>query len=257
VQTLFDLIPLVFPDPALSAERRRWRVLGHRYRNAARVIAISRYTADEGIRLLDLDPARVVVAHLGVDPIFSPDGTEPDSDPPYLLMVSEYSLRKGYREGLQVIAALADLGYPHRLKIAGRIAPWVKPAVAAVVEAAPRPDRVDLEGFVPDLAALYRRADVFLGSSRYEGFGLPALEAMASGTPVVAFANSSTPEIVGDGGILVSDGIVPALVGAVRSVLDDPSKRNEVRERGLERAKCFTWQRCADLHAEVYRDTDS
>jgi alpha-1,3-rhamnosyl/mannosyltransferase len=80
---------------------------------------------------------------------------------------------------------------------------------------------------------------------------------MASGTPVVAFANSATPEIVGDGAILVPDGNVPALVRAVRSVLDDPAKRNEVKERGLERAKFFTWQRCADLHAEVYRDTDS
>jgi glycosyltransferase involved in cell wall biosynthesis len=244
---------LVYADPALAAERRRWRVLGPRYRKAARIIAISRYTADEGIRLLGLDPGRIVVAHHGVDPAFSPDPAESDEHPPYLLMVSEYSARKGYSEALQVIGALADLGYPHLLRIAGRIAPWVKPAVMGLVDTAPRRDRVDLLGFVEDLPGIYRRADVFIGSSRYEGFGLPALEAMASGTPVVAFANSATPEVVGDGGLLVADGDIPAMVKAVRSLLDDRAKWEEVRLRGLERARQFTWQRSVELHREVYR----
>jgi glycosyltransferase involved in cell wall biosynthesis len=253
VQTLHDVIPLVYPDPALAAERRRWRVLGHRYRRASRVIAVSRYTADEAIRLLDLDAARVVVSHHGVDPVFVPDGTEPDDDPPYLLMVGEYSLRKGYREAFEVIAALADRGYPHRLKIGGRIAPWIAPAVTAAVESALRPDRIDVLGFVHDLPGTYRRADLFLCPSRYEGFGLPVLEAMASGVPIVAFANSAIPEVVGDGGLLVPDGDISAMVDAVQSLLDERSRREDLRSRGLQRASHFSWERCAAVHADVYR----
>ncbi len=253
VQTLHDLIPLVYPDPGLAAERRRWRVVGRRYRNADQVIAVSRYTADEAIRLLDLDPARIIVSHHGVDAAFYPDETAPDDDPPYVLIVGEYSLRKGYGEAFEMIAALADLGYPHRLKVGGRIAPWVAPAVTAAVEHAPRPDRIDVLGFVDDLPDAYRRADVFLSTSRYEGFGLPALEAMASGTPVVAFANSAIPEIVGDGGLLVPDGDVPAMVDAVRSLVDNRSRRDEIRLSGLHRAEQFSWERSAALHAEAYR----
>jgi alpha-1,3-rhamnosyl/mannosyltransferase len=108
-------------------------------------------------------------------------------------------------------------------------------------------------GFVDDLADTYRRADIFISTSRYEGFGLPAVEAMASGTPVVAFANSAIPEVVGDGGLLVPDGDVPAMVDAVRSLLDDRSRREDVRSRGLERAKHFSWERCGAVHADVYR----
>jgi glycosyltransferase involved in cell wall biosynthesis len=244
---------LVYPDPGLAAERRRWRVVGRRYRKATRVIAVSRYTADEAIRLLDLDPARIIVSHHGVDPAFTPDDTPPDDDPPYLLMVGEYSLRKGYREAFEVIAALADRGYPHRLKVGGRIAPWVAPVVTGAVDRAPRPDRIDVLGFVDNLPDAYRRADLFLSPSRYEGFGLPALEAMACGAPVVAFGNSAIPEVVGDGGLLVPDGDVPAMVDAVRSLLDDRSRREDVRWRGLERARQFSWARSAAVHADIYR----
>jgi glycosyltransferase involved in cell wall biosynthesis len=107
--------------------------------------------------------------------------------------------------------------------------------------------------FVDDLASVYRRADVFLYTSRYEGFGLPALEAMASGTPVVAFANSAIPEVVEDGGLLVPDGDVRAMVDGVRSLMDDRSRRDEIRSRGLERAKQFSWDRSVAIHADVYR----
>jgi glycosyltransferase involved in cell wall biosynthesis len=246
-------LPLVFEDPELAGERRRWLRHAPRYRRAAAIAAISRHTAEVGIATLGLDPARVEVIPHGVSPQFIPAATPAHDDPPTVLMVGEYSRRKGYPEAFAAISALAELGYPHRLRVTGRIAPWVAPTLQTLRRGAAAPDRIELLGFVPDLVAAYQRAEVMIMTSRYEGFGLPILEAMACGTPVVAFANSAIPEVAGDAGLLVPDGDVAALVSAVRSVLDDPSRRAELSARGVERARAFSWDRCAVAHAELYR----
>jgi glycosyltransferase involved in cell wall biosynthesis len=252
VQTLLDVIPLVLDHPDLSALRARWKRFGPRYARADAVIAISAHAAAEGIRLLGLDPARVTVAPLGVDPLFTP-GPPPAAEPPYLLVVGEYSRRKGFDRAFAVIDELADRGYPHHLKVAGRVHDWGRDEVLALRAASRHPERIELCGFVPDLAAAYRGASAVLVTSRYEGFGLPALEAMATGTPVVAFANTAITEVATGGGIVVPDGDVTAMAGEVRRLLDDPDWAGEWRERGAARASSFTWERTAATHAEVYR----
>jgi glycosyltransferase involved in cell wall biosynthesis len=251
VQTLHDVIPLVFDDPELEVERGRWRRHAVRYRRADAIVAVSRYSADVGISTLGLDPKRVEVIHHGIDVAFRPGGGR-DERSEHLLLVGEYSRRKGYAEAFAVIASLGELGYPHRLWVSGRIAPWVKPAVDAVVAAAPAPARIELLGYVDDLVAQYQRAQVLIMSSRYEGFGFPVLEAMACGTPVVAFANSSLSEVVGDAGILVADGDVSAMTQAVRSLLDDAQRWEDYSARGVERVKQFSWQKSVDAHAELF-----
>lgn len=255
VQTLFDVIPLVLDDPDLAALRRRWRRFAPRYRRADAVIAISRSAADDGIRLLGLDPARLEVAHLGVGPEFHPGPTAADA--PYLLVVSDFSLRKGFAEAFEVVARLAERGHPHRLRVAGLVQPWARDDLAATLAAARRPDLVDHLGFVDDLPALVRSASLFLSTSRYEGFGLPALEAMASGVPVVAFANSAVTEVVGDGGCLVADGDVAAMAEAGHRLLTSPAAWDEAREAGLARAARFTWAAAAGVHAEVFASVAS
>jgi glycosyltransferase involved in cell wall biosynthesis len=252
VQTLYDVIPLVYPDPNLDVLRRRWRRFAPRYRRADAIVAISRHAADEGIRHLGLDARRVEVAHLGVHPRFHPASEAGHDGEPYLLVVSEYSRRKGFADAFAVAARLADAGLPHRLKVVGRVPPHVAGELEQLVRSAPRPDRIDLLGFVPDLAAVYRHADLVLVPSRYEGFGLPALEAMASGAPVIAYDNSSLPEVVRDGGLLVPDGDVDALAAAARSVLTEASLRAELRERGPAHAAGFTWEATAAAYAAVY-----
>jgi glycosyltransferase involved in cell wall biosynthesis len=137
--------------------------------------------------------------------------------------------------------------------IAGRQDEWMLGRVQRVLDRARRPDLVEVAGYVEDLPALYRGASALLVTSRHEGFGLPALEAMASGTPVVAFANSAVPEVVGDGGRLVPDGDVGALVRTAGAVLDDEMVRRSLVRRGLARATHFSWRRSAEAHAAVYR----
>lgn len=250
VQTLFDVIPLVLDDPDLAALRARWRRFAPRYRKADAVVAISRSAADDGIRLLGLDPARIEIAHLGVGPEFFP-AAEP-AHPPYVLVVSEFSRRKGLAEAFEVVARLAERGHPHRLKVAGRVHPWSRNDLAATVAASRRPDLIEHLGFVDDLPGLIRSASLFLSPSRYEGFGLPALEAMASGVPVVAFSNSAVTEVVADGGCLVADGNVAAMADAAARLLGSPAAWGEARQAGLARAGTFSWAAAARVHVEVF-----
>lgn len=254
VATLYDLAPLVVRDDVNLAHLRSHMLrFGRRMARADAVIAISRFAADAGIRQFGLDASRVHVCHLGVGAEFKPEGPGVTEDAPYLLLVSEYQRRKGFDRAFAVIDSLAEAGYPHVLKVAGRVNPWVEEELASMTAAVSHPGRIQILGFVEDLAALYRGATVALIPSRYEGFGLPALEAMASGCPVVAFDNSALGEIVGEGGLLAPEGDLEAMVKLVRGLLDDPSRRAEQAEAGLAWASGFSWETCAALHAEVYR----
>ncbi len=253
VQTLYDVIPLRSDDPVDAGLRRRFERFGPRYARADAVIAISQHAADEAMALLDIPAAIIEVIHLGIGAEFTPSEQAPSGDgPPYLLMVCEYSRRKGLAETLAVVDALAEAGYPHRLRIAGRVPPWVAAEFAGLVGSCAHPERVDALGFVDDLPALYRGADVVLITSRYEGFGLAALEAMACATPVVAFANSAIPEVIGAAGTLVPDGDVGAATTAVRRILDSAAHREELSALARQRASQFSWARAAGAHAEVY-----
>jgi len=110
-------------------------------------------------------------------------------------------------------------------------------------------------GFLPDetLAALYRLASVFVFPSLYEGFGLPPLEAMASGTPVVTSNVSSLPEVAGDAAVLVDPYDVGAIVSGMRGVLSDPVLADEMRRKGLVRARDFSWERSVARTHDIYR----
>jgi alpha-1,3-rhamnosyl/mannosyltransferase len=257
VQTLHDVAPLVLDAPELTSAARRWRRQRPLFTRAQAVIAVSRWSADRGIEILGLDPRRVHVIHHGVEPVFRPAASQTVVDPPFLLLVSEFDPRKGYDAAMEVIARLADQGAPHRLKIAGRIAPWVREQVDATVAASRRPDRVDLLGYVEGdeaLARLYQTATAVIVTSTEEGFGFSAAEAMACGTPVVAFANTSITEVIGDGGVLVDNGDLDAMTTVLRSLVTGTSTADELTQRALERARHFSWSRSVAEHAEVFLD---
>jgi glycosyltransferase involved in cell wall biosynthesis len=251
VQVLYDVIPLVHPDPLFDHARRMWRRIGPRYRRADAVVAISRASAEAGIAHLGLDPGRVEVVLPGLvlpgPPADAGAGAGARPTPtPYLLVASTWSPNKGFGEAMAVVGALAEAGYPHRLAIAGDQGPFARTQIEVLRAASPHPERVDVLGWVDDLGAWLRHADAVLVPSHVEGFGYPAAEAMAHGAPTVAFANSSLPEAVGDGGVLVPDGDVAAMAAAVRRIVDDPVEAARLRDAGRRRAAELRW----DLAAE-------
>ena len=252
IHTLHDIIPVLSTDPIHAQERRRWKLRARALRRADRVIAITQHSADLGIRHLGLDADRVRVIHHGVNPGFGPPDVRRQPDPPFVLYVGAYGPDKGFGEAFQVVERLAELGYPHRLKLVGAVNDWARPFVERL---RPGP-RVDLLGAVSDdeLTRLYQTAAALVVTSRAEGFGRPPIEAMAAALPIVSFANTSLPEVVGDGGVLVADGDVPAFVDALRSLLDDDAAWADLSARAHARVGAFSWERCARQHAELYRE---
>jgi glycosyltransferase involved in cell wall biosynthesis len=251
VATLHDVIPLVVDG--YEWERRRWTKLAARFRAAAAVVAVSHYTAGEGIRMLGLDPERVAVTHLGTSPDLRCDPTTPDRG--YLLFVGEYDPRKRPDLAVKVISDLKARGIVARLAVVGRIAEFFQPEWDAMVRSSGVADRLDVRGYVSqaDLVTLYQGARALLVTSSIEGFGLPALEAMACGTPVIAYANSATREVVGSGGLLVPDGDDQAFADRTIELLGDDELFAALRVGALARAAEFSWASCAQGTLSAYQ----
>jgi glycosyltransferase involved in cell wall biosynthesis len=254
VQTLHDVVPLLPDTDVLEEERDVWRRSLPRWPQAAVVVAVSEDSA-RSARKVGVPADRIVVAPHGVDPAFVPAARFTRAEPPYLLMVGEYDPRKRHHLAFEVVAGLASRGQPHGLKVAGRLSPVHADAFASLVAQAPRPDLVSLLGYRPlaELVTLYQQADAVIVTSSHEGFGFPALEAMACGTPVVAFDNSATSEVVGGAGILVPDGDVHAMVDAVEAIVTSPAHRADLAARCLSRAGKYSWRASAAIHAAALR----
>jgi glycosyltransferase involved in cell wall biosynthesis len=261
VHTIHD-VPLSFAGADSSRELRTWRQRRERVRFADAVIAVSRYVAAGAIEQLGLDPARVHVIPHGVSAAFSPGperppGTgQPVTASPYLLFVTDHAPHKGFGEAIALISALAERGLPHRLVHVGRILPWSRPTVDSLMARTAHPERVEFAGPANDetLARWYRGADALVVTSRAEGFGLPAVEGMACGTPVLAFDNSALREVVGDGGLMSPDGDVPALAEAVMGLVSNPDRWRAASAAAYRRSRSFSWETCATAHVQVFNE---
>jgi glycosyltransferase involved in cell wall biosynthesis len=202
-------------------------------RRADHVLVVSERTRRDVEERYRLAPEKVTVTPNGVDPSFSPGG-ERDG---YLLFVGAIQRRK---DPLAALEAARSVGLP--LVVAG---PEKEPALARRL----REGGADLRGYVSktELADLYRGAAALVLPSRFEGFGLPVLEAMACGTPVVAAPEPALREVAGDAAVYAEDGDFAAAVGRA---LDE---RERLSAAGLERSRLFSWRETARLTAEVYR----
>jgi glycosyltransferase involved in cell wall biosynthesis len=151
------------------------------------------------------------------------------------------------------LAGRALPGAPLHLVIAGGKG-WLYEPILAAADASPLRERVHFAGFVADadLPGLYSLAELFVFPSHYEGFGIPVLEAMACGTPVVCADNSSLPEVAGDAALLVNATDIDGLAGAMNQVLNEPALRARLVERGFRQAARFSWEDAARRLLEVY-----
>jgi glycosyltransferase involved in cell wall biosynthesis len=231
---------------------------------ASEIIAISDYTKAQAVELLELPDERIQVIHLAADPSFrrlAGDDRRTDLerrlglDRGYILTVGSLEPRKNTIGLIEAVASLpVELTENLSLAVVGPEG-WLNRDIRERLQAASRDLHIRNLGYVEDgdLAALYSFAEVFVYPSFTEGFGLPVLEAMACGAPVVSSNSSAIPEVAGDAALLVDPHDSSAIANAIERALSDESLRLELRRRGLERAAGFSWQRTAEQTMEVYR----
>jgi glycosyltransferase involved in cell wall biosynthesis len=273
--TVHDLSFIRDPDSAVPVLRHYLnQVVPRSVIRADRVLADSLATRDDLIELYHTPPEKISVLYSGVNPVFQPI-TDPTSinavraryqlgDAPFILAVGTLQPRKNYTRLIQAFSALIaqhprsaslrGLSSALRLVIAGGKG-WLYEAIFAEVQRLKLQERVVFPGFVADadLPALYSAARVLAYPSLYEGFGLPMLEAMACGTPVVTSTASCLPEVAGEAALCVPPTEVDALAHALDQALSDESLRSGLRFKGLARAKEFTWDRAARELVQQYR----
>ena len=270
VVTLFDLIPLVFNDHYLSDPRMRSRYLARAQlvRRADQVLALSQTTADDATRLLGVRDEHITVIDAGVSNHFADAyGTRSEAErivgrrfpglrPGFMLYVAGIEFRKNL-ERLIAAYGLTGVGFraAHQLVITCRMQPDAERELRrGAAEAGLREDDLILTNYVSDadLAALYRTCELFVFASFYEGSGLPMLEAMACGVPVVASKTSTSPEILGDREGLF-DPFGPAdIARTLESTLSDDALMERLRRRSTERVSRYTWDHVARRSLEGY-----
>ena len=264
VITMHDLAFLLYPRFLTRDSARYYGQVDLAARQADHIIAVSESTKRDAVRLLGVPAKKISVIHEAAHPLFTPlsNPTElarvrnhyhlPEN---FILFVSTVEPRKNLPTLLRAFKLLRD-NYKSDavLAVAGNRG-WLFEEVDRVIDELKLHDTVRFLGGVPneELVYLYNAAKVFVFPSFYEGFGLPPLEAMACGTPVIVSQVSSLPEVVGDAGILIDPQDVEALTVAMWRVLGDENLRREMRAKGLKRAQIFSWQRAARETLAVYR----
>ncbi|HUX88881.1 MAG TPA: glycosyltransferase family 1 protein [Chloroflexota bacterium] len=270
VVTVHDLVPIVRPEYRRTAGQRLYTALVSRGVQAAdRILTDSWASAGDLQRLLGVSKAKIRVIPLAVDARFRPLATSEEADwarrvlathevdGPYVLYLGGLDRRKNVERLIEAFAALKrDRNVPHQLLIVGAL------RAGEPFFYDPRPDlaRLGIAGSVrflgavgdDDVRALHCCADAFVFPSLYEGFGLPPLEALACGAPVVCSLASSLPEVVGEAGLLFDPTDPLALADTLGRVLTDSALREDLRRRGPVQAAAFRWDTTVAATAQVY-----
>lgn len=281
VVTVPDLIPFVLNEKKidkllLNLQFREWLWMKS-LRKADRIITFSENSKKDMTKLLGIPEEKIEVIYLSADPRFSPVRDRQA----IAKIIGRYSVREkfilylgGFAEHKNIerlVRAFYEFslssGDEWQLVLAGKLPdekienaddltkhePVQK--IRSLVTTLGLDAKVIFTGFVPDedLPTLYSAASIFVFPSLYEGFGLPPLEAMACGTPVVASNTSSLPEVIGDAGVLVNPFSIDEITSAVRSVLKSKSRQREMSCKGVERARRFSWEETARKTLTVYR----
>lgn len=265
VVTIYDLTFLTHPECHTEANIKHClKGVNDAVKYADAIIAISNHTKDDLIKYLGIPEEMITVTHLAAGPDFyhvtdkavlEAAGTKYKLPSGYVLFVGSLEPRKNIGTLLKSYSRLPErLQKDFHLVIAGGKG-WLNSDIPKTVNDLKIGDKVHFAGFIDkdDLRAVYSQASVFVYPSFYEGFGLPILEAMACGAPVVCSNTSSMPEVAGDAAELASPTDANKLAGAIEYVLTNERAREDMRLKGLKHASLFSWEKCAGETIEVYR----
>ena len=234
------------------------------------IFAISEHTKKDLLAYRpDLSPAQITVIPLGAGHWFYPCDSAAKkvamrakyaipADVPYILSLATLEIRKNLDQVVNAFVRFLEQNETSdmHLVLSGMSGWKLEKLNAALVAASKWRHRIVLTGFVDDadLSALYSDAMCFIYMSRYEGFGLPPLEAMACGTPVICASNSSLPEVVADAGLLLDADDVDGVMHAIRDIAASDSYRSRLALAGMKRARLFSWDRCAEIVIDTLSD---
>ena len=269
ILTLHDLTPLIFNKEIFVKKRALLKPLYHMavkgLPREARYCAVSLHTKKDMEHYLSLPSEQITVIHHGIGSGFYGERKSADEErvrgayrlpERFLLYAGSFFPYKNVPLLLDAIGLLnRSRDMASALVLAGNVHPFFREGLEHEIALRGLKERVHLIGHVAsqDLPVLYRMADVFIYPSLYEGFGFPPLEAMASGTPVLCSSASSLPEVVGDGALLFDPRSPSQCAELLAAILSDRARREGLIERGLNRARQFTWEKCAEKTLELYR----
>jgi len=249
--TVHDLTSVRFPELCSPVTLRYPALIRRALDGGASVHTVSQAMAEEVIGAFHLETDRVHVIHNGLAPPQPPRHRD-ESEPPYILAIGTVEPRKGLRDLVAAFDHVADSVPDINLKIAGP-GGWGEEDLAAGIRSTRHAARIHRIGWVDDRSTLIAGARVLAYPSLYEGFGLPPLEAMSLGVPVVATTAGAIPEVVGDAALLVRSGDRSALAEALREAASDSSTRRRLIAAGTARVQLFSWQQAGIKLAGLYR----
>ena len=266
VTTIHDISFKRFPEFFQAKDRLLLDLAVRRAgRQAARIIAPSEHAKSEIVNLYGVNPDKITVTYEGVDEQFKPIDRDAAQGivsenygirSPFVLTVGVIQPRKNLHRLLEGFAKLKGMRQlDHKLVVVGKYG-WGERDLERGIEELGLGDEVVLTGYVSDkdLPAFYNAADLFVYPSIYEGFGLPPLEAMACGTPVITGNRSSLPEVVGEAGIMADPYDSDSFANAMLKVLSSEPLRADMSARGLDQAAKFSWDEMARQTAAVYHE---
>lgn len=263
ILTVHDLSYYLYPESLTVATRLYFKFfLPHSLKKADKIIADSQSTKKDLIRLFKTPEDKINVIYLGIDKeiyalknksLLAQVRHKYNLPEKFILFIGMLSPRKNLPRMLNAFNILKKKGYPHKFVVVGAKG-WLYESIFANVKKQNLQDEVIFTGYVPDaeLPAFYKLADLFLFTTLYEGFGLPILEAMASGCPVVTSTTSSMPEVAGDAALLVDPKNVGEIAKAMENILTNKKLKQELIRAGSRQIKKFSWKKTAEETLYLY-----
>jgi glycosyltransferase involved in cell wall biosynthesis len=263
VVTIYDTVPYVHTGTSTVLDQLIYHLwLPYAVPYIDKFLTVSVHSKRDISKYLNIPMEKITVIHLAAGEHFRPLA-EPvirsaldraGLSQPYILYVGSIEPRKNLMRLLEAYAQLRHWSTRWDLVVVGGRNIWKSSPVGETTEKQNLEPFVHFTGYIPDsdLPGIYNGADLFVFPSLYEGFGLPVLEAMACGTPVITSNTSSLPEVAGDAALLVDPYNVEEIAAAMRHVLEDSALANDLRERGLKHAKKFSWEKTARQTISVY-----